>query len=229
MSITVDTLKALVPKAQRSMINDSLVEKINASCVDSTISDAIKDNFISYLNVLADGKYKIEDYLNAVKFVSYKLMDMSDIDAYIATFPDRYQRLVNEGGSTFKKDDASPYVAMYKKNKLVVSIFEQTIIPSHVLNAPLFQQALNELSKIMLSSRSDMARVKAAEAILNNTKVPETKNFKLDVGINQIDAISNLRDAVEKLGEAQKLAIINGTNLKAIAESNIIEAEVLND
>lgn len=161
--------------------------------------------------------------MNAVRYVSYKLMGYSDIDAYIITFPERYQKLIDAGVS---RNDASPYVSAYKKNALVVKIFEKTIVPSHVLNAPLHQEALNQLADIMINSRSDMARVQAASGLLANTKPPEAIKIELDVAIDNKDAIADLRKATEELAVAQLDSIKGGKAVKAIAESTIIDAEI---
>ena len=221
--ITTDVLKTVVPKSQRTMITDDLVNMLNEWNEDPKLMDSFKDNVLSYISVLKDGKFKITDYMNAVRFVSYKLMGYSDIDAYVVTFPDRYQKLVDAGVS---RDDAGPYVSAYKKNVLVVKIFEQTIIPSHVLNAPMHQQALNELMKIGLNSRSDMARVNALSKVLDTTKAPEIAKIELDLKMDNKDAIADLRKATEELAMEQLKSIQAGKAVREIAESTIIEAEI---
>lgn len=229
MELKIDSVKALVPKAQQSLITEDFVDKLNTAQVDSSVMDEFKNNFISYISVLRDGKYKMDDYLNAVKFVTYKLLNFSDIDAYIATFPERYDRVAEDlrlKNGSFVKDDVAPYACMYKKNKLVIAIFEQTVVPSHILNAPMYQEALNELSRIMISGKSEMARVNAATAILQHTKAPETKNIKLDIGMDTADAISSLREATEKLAIQQQQSIKAGIAIKEIAEATIIDAVV---
>lgn len=221
--IEFDVLKDLVPKGQRGMITPELVEKLNSWNDDPKLLDSYKENLLSYIGVLKDGKYKITDYIHAVKYVSYKLLGFNDMDAYAITFPERYQRLSDEGLS---RSDMSPYASAYKKNKLVNAIMEQTLIPSHVINAPLYQEALNQLAQIMVHSGSDMARVNAANAILTHTQAPEVSKIELDIGIKEGSAIDDLRRATEDLIIAQKKSIRAGVAVSQIAESQIVEAEV---
>lgn len=221
--IEYETLKSLVPKSQRGLITEELVQKLNDWNSDPKLLDSFKENLLSYVGVLKDGKYKITDYMHAVKYVSYKLLGHSDLDAYAITFPDRYQRLIDAG---INRSDMSPYASAYKKNKLVNAIMEQTLIPSHVINAPLYQEALNQLAQIMVHSGSDMARVNAATAILANTKAPEITKIELDIGVKENSAIDDLRRATEELVLAQKQSIMAGKAVKEIAESKIIEAEL---
>lgn len=217
--ITLEVLKGVTPKKQRGLITQDLVDTINSWNEDPRLMDSFKENVLSYINVIQDGKYKIQDYVNAVRFVSYKLLGYSDIDAYAITFPDRYQRLLDDGVA---RADMSPYVAAYTKNKLVVKIFEQTIVPSYVLNAPMHQQALNILADIAINSRSDMARVNACNGILANTKPPEVAKIELDMKIDNKDAIADLRRATEELALQQLQSIKAGQAVKAIAESKIV-------
>ena len=227
--ITLDVLKDIAPKNVRSMITPDLVDKLNSWNDDPKLLGGFKDNILSYMNVMKTGKYRIADYMNAVRFVSYKLIGHSDIDAYAITFPDRYQRLIDDGVS---RNDIAPYVSIYRKTQLVVKIFEQSIVPSHVLNAPMHQEALNTLAMIALNGRSEVARVSACTAILANTKPPETAKIELDISIDKGSVIDDYEQAMRAMVKAQKVEILKGGDLKAITNASIkppkevIEAEL---
>jgi hypothetical protein len=74
MEINIDVLKKSTPKHLRSFITDDLVDMLNNSKIDDTVIEEYKENFISYMSVLTEGKYKITDYLNAIKYVTYKML-----------------------------------------------------------------------------------------------------------------------------------------------------------
>ena len=225
--IEYNAFRDLVPKTQRGLITPEFVDTLNAWDADPKLVGSFKENLLSYVGVMKDGKYKIEDYVAAVKYVSYKLLGSSDIDAYAITFPDRYQRLMDEG---LDRNGISPYAAAYKKNKLVNAIMEQTLVPSHVLNAPLYQQALNELAQIMMYGKSEMARVNAATSILSNTKAPEVSKIQLDIGV-QSSVIDDYEQAMNAMVQKQLELIQAGGDLKAIANASIkyTEAEVVDE
>lgn len=223
-NLGIDTVKALLPKGARTLVTDELMDKLNRMGSDPLLLDSMKENFISYISVLSSGKYKMDDYLHAVKFVSHKLLGDSDIDAYTKTFPERYQRLVDEGVA---RSDMGAYVSAYRKNKLVVQIIEQTLVPDHIFNAPLRQQMLNEAANIALNGRSEVARVQAINTILANTKAPETIKMELDIGMKENDAIAELREVTQKLARQQRLAIESGVSTpKEIAHSRIIDVNI---
>ena len=223
--LSLESIKKLVPKTQRTLITEDFVDRLEASIKDSVIAEEFKSNFITYLNVLSKGKYKMEDYINAVKYVSFKLLDYSNVKAYAATFPERYQRLVEEG----QQIDA--FVSMYNKNKLVIQIYEQTIVPSYVLNAPLHQQALNTLATMIQDEDvRGMTKVKACEAILAYTKQPEIIKGELTIGIEQSDTINDLREVTEQLAETYRKALQGGARtLTQVAEARIIDVYIEED
>jgi hypothetical protein len=227
--VTIDLLRDIAPKKTRAMITQDLVDKLNGWNEDPKLLGAFKDNVLSYMGVLKTGKYRIEEYMNAVRFVSYKLIGHSDIDAYAITFPDRYQRLVNDGVS---RGDMAPYVSIYRKTQLVVKVFEQSIVPSHVLNAPMHQEALNIALQIATNGKSEVARVQACNTILSHTKPPETTKIELDIGTAQNDAIAELKESLASFAAVQLLSIERGqVSVKELGalkpkEEEFIEGEI---
>ena len=218
--LALESVRKLVPKNQRTLITQEFIDKLEAGVNDSAVAEQFKENFVTYLNVLSKGKYKMEDYINAVKYVSFKLLGYSNINAYIATFPERYERLKAEGQTQIEA-----FVSMYNKNKLVMQIYEQTIVPSYVLNAPMHQQALNTLAAMIIDDDvRRMTKVKACEAILQYTKQPDIVKGELTIGIEQSDTINDLREITENLADTYRMMLEKkGMKLKDVAEANIID------
>lgn len=220
MSLELEAVRKLVPKTQRGLITQDFVDRIAASVANTEVAEQFKENFITYINVLSKGRYKMEDYVSAVKYISFKLLGYSNIKAYAATFPERYQRLKDEG-----QQQIEAFVSMYARGKLVNQIYEQTMVPTYVLNAPLHQEALNELAMMIKDPDvRGMAKVKACEAILQYTKQPEVVKGELTIGIEQSDTINDLREVTENLADTYRVMLEKkGVRLKDVAEANIID------
>lgn len=219
-ALTIEQFHRVLPKQVKTAVDQKLVDKINNTLTDPIVRENYRDNLLSYTNVLKDGKFKIENYLDAVRYVSFKMMGGSNIEAYTKTFPDRYQRFMVEEISA--KDIAS-YVSSYNKNKLVNLIFEQTIIPFHVLNSDKYQQALNTQVDLMLTANSEKVRSDAANSVMTHLKPPETKKIELDIAVKEDKALSDLKTATTELVAAQRLALQSGTSsIENVAESSII-------
>lgn len=225
MAITIDELKGALPPALRKGVNQELLDHLHSTINDPEALANYTENIISYTSVLREGKFKLISYLNAVRYVSFKLRNMTNQDAYIKTFPLKYKDFLARGVSS--KDIAS-YISAYNKGKLVQLIFEQTMIPVHVLNAPMYQQALNVQCDLMLNARSEKVRSDAANSVLTQLRPPEVKKLELDIGVKEDSSIDALRASTLELVEQQKQLISSGASAQQIAHTPlVIEAEVV--
>jgi phosphopantetheine adenylyltransferase len=159
------------------------------------------------------------DYLNAVKFVSYKLVGDSNTIAYAKTFPDRYQRLVDK--NTPMKTISS-FSTAYNKGDLVHRILERTLVPVHILNMDIHQEAINVQAELMRDAKSETVRQKAAECLITQLKAPETAKIEIDVNYSN-DSIDELRETTRALAQQQLKMIKSGAvTAEHIAHSDII-------
>ncbi len=218
--ITKEQFKECVPKSLKTSISDDMVDHINKVIIDHPYAEQFRDNILGYVDVMKDGKFKVTDYLNAVQYVSHKLLGSTNIAAYTKTFPDKITKWQTEGVSA---KDISAYVSAYNKNKLVQLIFEQTLTPVHVLNMDIYQEAINTQAEIMRTSRSDKVRSDAANSLMTHLKRPESAKIDLTVHNPAAEsAINALEETTKALMEQQKQMMLSGLmNAQQIAHSNI--------
>ncbi len=205
--LTLEQFREALPDKVKKSLNQELVDQINQTLSNPDEYENYRDNLLSYTRVMADGRFKIQNYLDAVRYVSFKLMGDSNIEAYSKTFPSKITRFNAQGVSA--KDIAS-YVTAYNKSKLVNLIFEQTLIPTHVLNQDLYQRALNVQADLMVNAKSEKVRSDAANSLLTQLKPPEVKKVELDIGIKEDSSIAQLRQATMELAAQQRLALQAG-------------------
>lgn len=222
--LTAEQFKQALPDKVKKSVSQELIDQINSTLSEPEMYEAYRDNLLSYSKVMADGRFKIDQYISAVKYVSHKLMGATNIEAYSKTFPDKMQRFAAQGVSA--KDIAS-YVAAYNKSKLVNLIFEQTLIPSYVLNQDLYQKALNVQAELMVSANSEKVRCDAANSLLTHLKMPETQKVELEIGVKEDSAIAALRATTMELARQQRLMLEAGAmNAQEVAHSRlVIESE----
>lgn len=221
--ITLEEVERSLPPQLKSKATPNLVKALNNLNTDPEHAETIRNNFISYSSVLRDGVFKLEDYLNAVAYVSFKMMGYNNKESYQRTFPQRYSALVARGATD---KDISAYIAAYNKNKLVNLVLEQSLIPSWILNQDAYQKAINTQLDLMNNSQSDFVRTQAANSILTHLKRPETKQVELKIDTTASDGIAELKDSMLRLAEKQKELIEMGASTKTIAhEPIIIEAD----
>ena len=228
MILEGDQLRSALPPSVRKAVSDEVVDNLNQLAVDPEFRERYRENLLSYTSVMAQGKFKIQSYLDAVRYVSYKLMGDTNIRAHQRTFPDKHKHWVAQG--VVPKDIAS-YVTAYNKSKLVNLIYEQTLVPAHVLNQDLFQQALNVQAELMLNANSEKVRSDAANSLLTHLKPPETKKLEVDVSVKEDSSIDALRASTLELVAQQKQMIAAGmSQAQDIAHSKlIIDGELVDD
>ena len=225
LALTVEMFKQALPDKVKKSINQELIDTINNTLSDPEEFEAYRNNLLSYTRVMVDGRFKISEYINAVRYVSFKLMGATNIEAYTKTFPDKYQRFIAQGVAS--KDIAS-YVTAYNKSKLVNLIFEQTLIPSYVLNQDLYQKALNVQADLMANAKSEKVRTDAANSLLTHLKPPEKQTVELNIGVKEDSSIKALRDATMELVRQQRLALESGSvRAQEVAHTRIQMADVV--
>lgn len=217
--LTVDQFKQVLPEKFKKTVNQELVDQINQTLSDPLMYDTYRDNLLSYSQVMQDGRFKIVDYVQAVKYCSHKIMGASNTEAFIKTFPNRYQRFIDNG--TSQKDIAS-YITSYNKNKLVNLILEQSLIPSWVLNQDLYQKAINVQAELMMTANSEKVRSDAANSLLNHLKPPEVQKVELDIGVKPNNMLEDLKNSLFDLAAQQQKVIEAGVvGLKDVREQRL--------
>lgn len=221
--LTIEQFQAALPDKIRKTVNQELVDRVNAVLVEPEMYEAYRENLLSYGKVMKDGRWTVAEYLSAVKYVSHKLMGATNIEAYTKTFPEKIARFTAQG--VVSKDIAS-YVTAYNKSKLVNTIFEQTLIPVHVLNQDLHQKAINNLADLMLTASSEKVRVEASIGLVNATKAPEVKKVELDISHKEDSSISALREATMALVSQQKDLMRSGAaTAQEMAHQRVVRPE----
>lgn len=222
--LTLDSVVRALPPNLKKSATQSLVDTLNNVSTDPEMAEAMRENFLSYTKVLAEGRFKVEDYLNAVKYVSFKLMGYSNKDSYFRTFPARHQQLVATGAD---EKTISAYVSMYAKGKLVNLIMEQAIVPSWVLNQDKYQKAINRLSSLMMTARSEMVQVTAANALVTHLTKPKEVGPSVNINIGENSGMNELKATLAEMARKQRELIEGGVTTKDIAAQKIVDAEVV--
>lgn len=228
--LTLTEVQDSLPAGQKGHITQDMVDQLNCLSKDPEEARYIRDNFISFSQVLSEGRFKLGDYVRAVMYVSHKVMGKSNLDSYKATFPDRYKQMVADNRSS--KDIAS-YVAAYNKGKLVNLIYERSMIPTWVLNQDVWQSAINTQYSIMNDvSVSDKVRVEAANSLLTHLKKPEVNKAELKVDIGMNDGMKALEQRLGEMAEMQ-MKTIQGKSMTvedvAALPLNVPDAEVVDE
>ena len=222
--LDIDTLRELIPKKQKNLVTENIVKIINETASDELIADEFKKNFVTYTNVISSGKYSLEEYNNAVHFLTMIMIGDSEIDAYSKVFPDRYKRLIEKGVDRSK---ISSYVSNYKNTKLVVQLLEQSMVPTYIVNAPLYQDALNHSIWLMYNAQSETVQQKSAEAVMVQLKAPEAAKLEVDISVNKGSVVDDYEQVMLEVAERKREAMLAGADVKSLANISPIKETVI--
>lgn len=217
-----EEVERAMPANLKSSATQTLTDTINTLTTDPILGEEIRHNFITYTHILQEGKWGTEQYLNAVQYVTHKLMGRSNLEAYQLTFPQRYQELVAKGTSS---KDISAYVSAFHKGKLVNAIMEKSLIPVHVLHQDTYHAAIRVQADMMMNAQSEKVRVEAANSILTHLAKPKDAAPTVAIQINANAELDAMRRMMTGLADAQLGAIHSGVSAKDLASQTLITIE----
>ena len=197
-ALSVEALREVMPQRMKKSITLALLDQINNTITDSVALDQFRENLLSLTTVLKAGRFRLDQYICAVKYVSLISLGDGKKDAYLKTFPGKWLRMQKEGISNA---NIKAYASAYHGTKLVTLVLEQMLVPVHLLNAAMFQEALNVQATLMRSARSEKVRSDAASSLLTHLKPPDVRKIELDLTYNEDDSVKALRAASLALAE----------------------------
>lgn len=225
--MTREMFEQALPKRIRANVTDEVLKEINAIIQHSDQRENYRENLLTYTGVLKEGMNTLSQYANAVRYVSHKLTGDSNQLAFLKTFPDKYQRMLDNG---WNEKDIRSRISGYHRTQLVTAIMEKSLVPSWILNQDMYQKALNASADLMMNARSEKVRCDAANNLLSHLKMPETQKVELDIGVKEDDSISELRKVTLELVKQQKKMIQAGAmSAGEIAKQKVVAGEVVSE
>jgi hypothetical protein len=223
--LDIATVKASVPKGMRSHITDTFMDKLNNVSSDPLEAEAVRENALGYIEVINTGKFPMDKYLNAIKYVTYVGLGATSLEAWAKVFPDKYAHCVAQG---MPEKTIHSYASHFKKSKLVTELFDRLMVPTHILNAPFFQEAINKNVDLMRNAKSERIQMEAANSLLATLKRPEANKLELDVTVKDDSVIKELKETTMGLAAQQKKLLEQGAySVKDISNQGLlIEGEL---
>lgn len=221
--MTTTEFKDALPAQMKKNVNQDLLDKINLIMANDDDREHFRNNIVGMSYVLKEGKFKLDSYVNAVRYIGFTMMGKTNQESYALTFPDKVN-LWNTKGKTAK--DISAAVAIYNKSKLVNLVREAALIPAHIYNADVFQEAINIQAELMRTANSEKVRSDAAACLIKELRQPEVQKVELDIGVKEDSAIASLRDTTAKLVEQQRAMLKSGAmNAEEVAHQKMVVVE----
>jgi len=153
-TITADQIKRLLPKGSSHQVATNVVEAINS--VEDTVGLGQQEHnykFLAHINVLKEGNWSVEQYNEALMFVTTSSYTANNTEAWQIVKPMEYQRLVDQQAQR-KIDGKVPinihaHVSEFNRSDLVVALRTRLALAPSVMMAPVRDEAFGVLTNIM--------------------------------------------------------------------------------
>lgn len=205
--LTVSKLRYMLPKDSKVNVNQSTVDTINKLIDDSGVHRGLmEERLMTYTHLLGPG-VGMKQLLKAIQFVTLSMTPgMTQSKAYMVTFPDRAQKLLDRGA------DPSSHASEYASTKLPRTIQEGVQVGLSTTYAPLQHQLVEKL--INLSNGKAAGGDKASATVQLNATLGLMELIK----VNEDQTINV--NATSKMDEESKQVQVGILEqLKGIAAS----------
>jgi len=236
MSLTKEKIEQLLPKGTNHKVTDEVLSLINNIEKDTElIQEYAEESILNNLPILREVRVSLKDYVDAVKYVQLK-QNMENHKAWELTFPDKYNRLVQEGRWN------SSHVSYYNSRPIVVKLEAQKLLDYKALYAPVFYQQIQVQARLAAGTdangnpTSGTVQQLASKTLLELLK-PEEAN-KLDITIGQSEEVKSsmdkIHDTLQEIAISQQKALQSGMKIEDIqklrlVKSNEIDVEVYDE
>jgi hypothetical protein len=206
-SLTIEEFKSALPSSLKRAVNQEVLDQINLKFTDPDMFEEYRNNLLGFVNVMSHGKFKMTGYIDAVKYVSHKLMNKTNLLAFSDTFPEKIAKWTAQG---LEAKDINSYVSSYNGSKLIKLLYEQVVTPIWIVNQDVLQKAINVQADLMITARSEKVRSDAAAHLMTHLKPPEVAKIELNLGAKPDSSLEALRVSTAALVVAQQQALIAG-------------------
>jgi len=222
--LSKELVMSQLPKRQQLMVNEEDISEINKLAKDPDYGPEFLQTYMDHLIVLKDNiKNDHSQYISAIKFFSLIESGHTLRDAYIKTFPERWQE------RNKRSDDPDGIInaeaSRFNKTRLVNDVRRLSAIPVQLIHRHILHEAILSQAHLMRTSRSDMVRQKAGATLISELKPTEDQTININVDDGSKSAIQELREATERLAIAERRSVEAGVPMRDIANSKIIEGE----
>lgn len=211
-------------------VSSNIVNDLNNLRKEEVFGKQVFTNFMTcleYTNDNSNNNFDLEEYLKAIKFCSFKLLNENNLKlAYKYARPVEYKQLrtqVNDPNlQNITEDTFKNIVKSYNNSYFVKLIDRYSSVFNYASYAPLTDISIKVLGEIAKDENSkDKDRIEACKAILDHVKAPDSvKEYreidnisakKQDTETPTISIISVLDESIAKDSERTLKAL----NLKA--------------
>ena len=146
--------------------------------------------------------YGLHRFIEACSFVTYLRVGHSATAAWIATFPKKWEHLIDKYGKDRAKVKAGNLAKSFKSRQAVMKVISISQAQTHLLYFDVYHEAIGKLTKLMRYAKSERVQMESAKHLLDELRDPMESQ-----GEETANAITQLSQQLEKLSIQQKATV----------------------
>lgn len=212
--VTLFDLQCAMP-AKKNLVTQEIVDIINKVQEEPEFQgESLVQTMVTYQSVLQKAKVGIKEYISAIRFCAYLIsMDDNYTEAYKRTFYDRkfVKDRITLDTSDPRYGELTSAASRYRRSKLVVDILTLSQVPLHIMFAGARHQAVEVLTRVMMTAKYDRDKIAAADKVLQHTASLAAK-IDLDINVKESSAVQSLSEQLARVAATQKILLESGTS-----------------
>ncbi len=226
--LKLEVVREMLSDRKKKKLTQSTLDEINKLVKDPDYGEELAENYVNFIGILREKhRFSMEQYQKAIMFYTLVESGIALIHSYMQVFPERVEyrkRVYPERDMT---TDLAHEASRYNRSLLVMEIRKVDTISVKLIHRNLLHEAILKQATLMRTARSELVQQKASETLMRELKPDEDMNINLNIGDGSSKVLQELRAATAALAQEQMKRIAGGTSVKSIAESRIIQGEVV--
>jgi hypothetical protein len=226
--LELEVIRELLPDKKKKKVTQEVVDTINKLVSDPDYGEELAENYVNFIGVMREKhRFSLEQYQRAVMFYTLIESGVAQIHAYMQVFPDRVayrKKLYPERTVT---EDLMHESSRFNRSMLVMEIRKLDTISVKLIHRSLLHEAVLKQATLMRTAKSELVQQKASETLIRELKPEEDTTINLNLGDGTSKVLQELRAATQALAHEQFARITKGTPVKMIAESKIVQGEIV--
>lgn len=198
LTFSFEDFKDIMPTNFTGRVSRTLLTEVNHLITNSDTSEQLYENIVTFSHVMETGTWSAEQYINAVRYCTFRTMDYSKKDAYMNVFPAKWKQIKKKANQQI-----NGIVAAYNRSKLVQKIMAQVLIPQHFFYQDVFHKAVLKQTAL-LNSKNETIAQRAADSLMGHLTPPQEAEMTLDITSKSAQLMGNMLDNLMDISNKQR-------------------------
>ena len=225
-SLSLVAVREMLPKSKQKKLTQEVLDEVVKLTEDPDYGEELAENYVNFIGALRENpRLSLAKYKAAIMFYTLVESGSALVHAYMQIFPERVEYRKRVYPETDVSVDLAHEASRYNRSTMVMEIRKLDTLSVKLIHRNLLHEAILKQATLMRTAKSELVRQKASETLMRELKPDEGTSIDINIGEGSTKVLQELRQATAALAQEQFMRISQGTPVKDIAASKIIQGE----